>query len=600
MVRLKPVLIAVAVALLSATLAAQQTPSTQVRIEAVVGFNGLTKAGRWTPIRILMQNLGSTIQGTLVVSVDRSDRVGPVQQTVRVSRPLDLPAGTTKAFEFVLPITSSIYPVDVHVYDTPDTTGEPVLSRSITLSGRSTRGLLVVALARRANLDFLMSELNRPDERTVDVAYAIPEYLPSTWAGLDAVDVVAIHDARLEAITAAQWEALRLWIANGGTLVVSGGAGRIARSAGYITRLLPSDSATATDQTAAVTAIGSGRVIVLPFDYAVYHREFPQESLALWEALLAPGDRLVEVPILGRRRVFEHELLADVLAIRSFQFASKLVLLSLMGVYLLAIAAIGYFAYVRRHVPAWRFLAIAVAASLIAAGGGALVLAKGNKPDRALQLSFEQITTSVGNGFADVATDIVLFSRNSASYHIAFAADVSPIPLVAENLQLSVTPSRTDATVDVPRWGHRNVWLRAVKDFRVAGSVTREDGKLRLDLMNGTDYALEHAVALFQGSPRAIGTVGPSDTASVILPRDVELDAVTWEYLVPAGSLQHQQAQILENLARRQRFESSDTNQLVVVAWLADPLVPTETTPPFERELAIQLVVIRVPYEAWA
>lgn len=599
MMKLNRVLLAVAVTFLSVTLAAQQTPSVQVRVDAVVGFNGLTKAGRWTPVRIQMQNLGAGIRGTLAVSVDRSDRIGPVQQTVSVSRPLDLPAGTTKAFEFVLPVTSSIYPIDVSVYDTPQTTGEPILTQSVDLSGRSTRGLLVVALARRANLDFLMSELNRSDERTVDVAYAIPEYLPSSWIGLDAVDLVAIHEARLEAVTSDQWEALRIWIANGGTLVVSGGEHQLVQSSRYVMRLVQSDLSRVDGETPAVTTVGAGRVIVLPFDYAAYHREFPQASLALWEALLGTGDRMVEVPIIDRRRIFEHELIADVLAIPSFRFPSKLVLLSLVGVYLLAIAATGYFAFVRRHVPTWRFLSIIVAASLFAAAGGALVLGKGSRPDRALQLSFERTTTSVGSGFAEVGTDVVLFSRNAASYGIAFENDVTPVPLVAENLDLWVTPAQTQITVDVARWGHRNVWLRTVKEFRVDGSVRREDGALRLELTNGTSQTLEHAVVLFQGSPESIGTIGSAQSATVDLPRDVELDQVRWEYLVPAGSVQQHQAQILENLARRQRFETSDADQLVVVAWLDEPLVPTLTTPPFERELPIQMVVIRFPYEVW-
>lgn len=592
--------------LITGALAAQE-PGSSIRIQTMVGFNGLSKTGFWTPVQLQLQNLGPGVRGRLVVSVDRSDRIGPIQQTVRISRELDLPAGSTKSYDFVLPITSSVYPVNVSVYDDQSADPEPLLETTVDLSARTTRGRLVVALSRRANLDFLMSAFNGSDQRSLDIAYPLPEYLPSRWAGLQAVDLLVVHDARLEAITPAQWEALHLWTANGGTVVISGGPHLNDSSLRLISQLLHIGDLTRTGQTdqpdgrapLAVSA-GDGRVVVLPFDYVAYHRTFPEASLDLWGRLLTEREQMVQLPISGRRRVFENELMADILALPSFQFPSKLVLLALLGVYLVILATVAYLAYVRRHRRPWRFLTTAVAAAVLFSALGVVVLTRRHQPDRALQLSLEQTRTHAGAGFAEVNTDIVLFSRTAATYRVTFDHGAVPIPLESEDIDLAMTASTAELTMEVRRWGHRNAWLQSLEPFAVDGYVRRTDGQLEVTLTNHTDRTLLQAVVLFQGSPKSIGTVEPADTVTSELPSSVELDTVAWEYLVPAGGRQEHRAQILESLARRQRFETSDADQLMVVAWLSRPLVSTATSPPFESELPIQLVVISFPYEVWA
>lgn len=602
MKRLRLLAAGVIVTILSAVAAAAQQPiDTSILVTPVVGFNGLTKSNHWVPVRLEVQNSGTSVRGTLAVSVDRSDRIGPLQQRVEIERPLDLAAGTVKAFEVILPLTSSVFPVKVTI--TADGEQMPMYESEIDLTGRSTRGALVVALSRRTNLDFLMARLNQVNDRTIDIAYPIPEYMPRSWIGLDAVDVVVIHDARLEDLELSQWRALRLWTANGGTIVVSGGNhladGDLRLLASFLNEGVAVGAETGESN---VIEIGSGRVVLLPFDYVEYHRALPERSLQLWTTLVSERERLQQLPITERRRVFENELLADILAFPTFSFPSNLSLIGLILVYLLAAATVGYAAYVRRYRPAWRFVAAAVIVVAAATTLGALALGRSLHPDRALQVSLEQARITAGSSHARVDHDIVLFSRSASTYEVSFGSGPAPIPLEGEDLTIAYDAETVSVSMQVQRWGHRNVWLREVTSFPIDGSVTRADGRLLVSLDNQTPVTLQQAVVLFQGTPQPLGSVPPGERISAELSAsaDGDLDEVDWERLVPGGTVRAQQAQILESYARRQRFETNGTDQLVVIAWLASPLIPVTTDPASGRAVAINMIVIAYPYEVWS
>jgi hypothetical protein len=42
-------------------------------LDILVGFNGLFRAGRWTPLRVTVMNIGRAIQGRLQIAVTRYD-----------------------------------------------------------------------------------------------------------------------------------------------------------------------------------------------------------------------------------------------------------------------------------------------------------------------------------------------------------------------------------------------------------------------------------------------------------------------------------------------------------------------------------------------
>jgi hypothetical protein len=99
-------------------------------VDVIIGFSGVFRAGTWTPIHVTVQNLGEAVDGTLAVEVERGDRFGPNRYALRYSREVELVSGASKAFSFVIPLETSVYPITIRVSERRSRT-----RRSTTCSG---------------------------------------------------------------------------------------------------------------------------------------------------------------------------------------------------------------------------------------------------------------------------------------------------------------------------------------------------------------------------------------------------------------------------------------------------------------------------------
>ncbi|MCK4516702.1 MAG: hypothetical protein KAU31_15685, partial [Spirochaetaceae bacterium] len=165
-----------------------------VRVDTRIGFNGLFKPGRWTPIELTLQNLGPDIHGTLLVELTHRDRFGPNQHTNTYQRELDLASGAVKTFSVVLPLETAVYPLRVRITHENAT----VVEQEVKLIGRNASNALVAVLSRRPSLDFLLPVFNSGNGRFLDLVYPLVDYLPDQWQGYDGVDLLVIHDARIQ------------------------------------------------------------------------------------------------------------------------------------------------------------------------------------------------------------------------------------------------------------------------------------------------------------------------------------------------------------------------------------------------------------------
>jgi len=603
-----------------------------VRLEANVGFGGLFKPGRWTPVELTVQNLGPGIFGTLRIQIDRRDRFGPDQNTNIFERQLDLATGAVKTYSVILPLETGVYPLRITLVNR----GTDVVTQEVKLAGRGASGALVAALSRRTSLDFLLPVFNESGDRALDIVYPLVDYLPDQWQGYDGLDLLVVHDARLQDLTDQQISAVREWVSAGGQLVVSGGAHMgpadrdavfkltgLALSTPVVTTVRESGLedvglpvvaveagqpvvATGFDQqepAIVVRRLGRGRIVALPFDYAQLVRVAPATSLGLWvsllpeRAVLASGARSEGiVPIAVSRRVFETDILANQLRLPLYSFPSRLLVMGLLGSFAAAVVALLIWLE-RRKKPTHAGLGamLLIAASLATAALGHFTLTVRQQPPQALAFSVEIAEMTPDDGYAVVTKDIVLFSRQRADYEIRLPG--SPVLIPIEGRDYRVTYERGGQIIDMPasRWSHVNTQVIQVSEMAVQTRIQRGIGYANVEIENDTPVTLDGIVVLNGGFPTNIGRLMPGQTVEqVVMGSGMgRWDQIDWTEFVPAGELVRHRAQLLRDIARDHRDDKAGS--LLVVAWNGAPLVEDEIVPDFERRVELSVLLIREP-----
>lgn len=209
----------------------QALAANAVDIAAVVGFSDTFQPGRWTALRVTVTNRGADLSGELEVQVTGGDELRGRRFVTAHRRKLDLPRNSTKSLQFTILPQGLSHPLVIRALSG----GLERARAEIDLRTRSIADRLVLVLSRDADLDYL----NEGTAQGVRVLYPHPELLPVHWRGYEAVAAVVLHGISLERLSASQFEALHKWIAQGGTLAVSGGADYTALRRPRLAALLP-------------------------------------------------------------------------------------------------------------------------------------------------------------------------------------------------------------------------------------------------------------------------------------------------------------------------------------------------------------------------
>jgi hypothetical protein len=194
-----------------------------------VGFDGYCRAGAWCPVHVTLANQGPDLEAELRVS--QPPALGAQQSDV-YHRPVTLPTTSRKAYTLYVPADSL---GELQVTLVPAEGG--VIRQSVTV--RSLPGdvrLYGVVAATPSDLNFLADVA--PIGTQGAVAHLSLERLPSRPLGWEALDVLVLNDVDTTALAADQRQALETWLAQGGHLVVGGGAGAAQTAAG-LSDLLP-------------------------------------------------------------------------------------------------------------------------------------------------------------------------------------------------------------------------------------------------------------------------------------------------------------------------------------------------------------------------
>jgi hypothetical protein len=211
--------------------AAPGAASGALQLQTVVGFSDTFRPGRWTPVTVIVSSRGGVVDGHLEVITTGGDAFREQLFEVTHRQRLELSGEARKRFHFTVLPESLAHPLLVRAR-----VGDTVIAQQrIDLRQRFTAERLLLVVSRDANLDYL----NDPRGQALRVLYPHPQSLPDHWQGYDAVAAVILHGQSLDSLSARQYEALRKWIAAGGTLAVAGGPDYARLRTARLAALLP-------------------------------------------------------------------------------------------------------------------------------------------------------------------------------------------------------------------------------------------------------------------------------------------------------------------------------------------------------------------------
>jgi len=211
----------------------------KISIKTQLGLNHYTnsmKLNRMNPVRVELISDTADISGDLVIQLGTMN-----SKDVSYVQHVELPKGVTKELIFNLP--GGNYSKDnniVRFYQDSVDSGKviPFATGAESLFSSSFSGGTVAVLSGDKDTFNFLSLLNQQRQYSLEV-FPIPiDRLPSDANMLDSIDVLAINQFPSETLSKAQIEAITNWVNNGGTLILSGGAG-FAKTALPFQKLLP-------------------------------------------------------------------------------------------------------------------------------------------------------------------------------------------------------------------------------------------------------------------------------------------------------------------------------------------------------------------------
>lgn len=207
--------------------AGAQSPS-PVTLTVQPGLGGYCKPDRWFPVRVTLENTGPDLNVQVQAWYGN-----PWNGRTAYGMDVSLPSGARK--EFFLYVFGERWAGKFNV--SVRAGNKTVAERALNWGCEDENTLLVGLLAETSTPYALLADI-RPLTGTSRLVPLRLEELPDWPQGWQALDALLIADADTGALSAAQREALRLWLAEGGKLLVTGGT-HWQRSTAGLKEILP-------------------------------------------------------------------------------------------------------------------------------------------------------------------------------------------------------------------------------------------------------------------------------------------------------------------------------------------------------------------------
>jgi hypothetical protein len=252
--------------------------------------------GSWVPFRITLANQGRPISGRLIIHCESQN--GPTPQVREYVKEIQLPTGSRQLHEMAAFLNSGEDPIvriqtdgvvfaeakvnversygwsdqlEIGVVDTDSTALNNITSAEITRpqnrepfksAPRSAAGTQAQTQPQATAVQPAAPQGPPPPQQgpsrrprrgmpgsgqpiTAHPTVLAPEDMPRDFVSYDPLDAVIINDAPLNQLNEEQSRALRLWVASGGLLVVTGGSDLAGMRLTGLDQLLPVDAQSA-------------------------------------------------------------------------------------------------------------------------------------------------------------------------------------------------------------------------------------------------------------------------------------------------------------------------------------------------------------------
>lgn len=570
-------------------------------MDVTVGVGGAARYGRYAPVTVSLDNRGARVEGTLRVE---SSRIlgfrSPTASEIREKR-IVLPPRARLRARFAVPLSAGSRPLVVKVLSD----GRELARMEIDLHSVLGAERIVMVLSGGASVDYLYGLENGGDP--LRLTYPHVESLPESWIGYDGVDLMVLRDIPAGRLSAPQAEAIRRWVASGGTLVVSGGIPALGHGAAGLDVLLPSKvtgvrgervlggirqiaetgapaGRSLLEEGGLVLAserdLGAGRIVFAAFDLAEPGLSVREEIRGLWAELL----RRPREPVLGADRSLptEDPAVKALLVSPSLDFPPSAALAAFLAAYLACVAILLSVRF-REGLRPSRRCAVLAAAAFAAGTAGYLLFGRALYKDAA---GFADVSTvrALPGGLALVTQETFLAAAAPGIYEVRIgAADVavedggSLEGGAAGELVLEDDRGTVVRGIGLARYTSRILRLHAVLPFPLE-AVRGSGAGLRLS--NGTGRTLEGCLVVRRGTAYPLGDLPPGDRT---------ISAAELE--TPAGVAA---ADPLRRQLAEQAAAGLDKEGTWLLGWLAQPLLDVSVPTPFARRVRECLVVAEV------
>lgn len=513
--------------------AVESPSSSKLILDETIGFRETIKIGKWLPVTVTIRNEGPPVQGLLAVELSTISEGYPQPYITTLSQSVDLPTHSHKRYTFAVMFRDFAHPLLIRL---TTQTGMDLYTHEVDLRTLMSPDRLVLVFSDDPALDSLASVA--PGKARV--VYLSLEELPGRWEALDAVDLIAFRNVSLGAVRPEQMRALRLWMARGGRLLITGGPNWTYYTHPALRELVPIKvtgmvEITTLQPLEALAERASPASVRLPILRAesmggnvlaqaeghaliIEQRQGRGEAVfmaldpgrapltawdgmpALWKALF----HLDETPNYWKlrrelRETFEETWIAQLLQLPLLSFPSHLLLAVFLVLYT---STIGFFFWrvgIESLVPrdTWMLTIL----SLLAFSGAAhLLFREQHIQQDALLFEVSTVDVIPESRFAEIETHLALLSTRKQSYDLKLAGQPSTwlqiVPPTARELPLDWhLHQNTTITIRdtfVPAWGLRVFKGQGMTEFPMESRLLKEADAVMVRVTNRTGFVLRH------------------------------------------------------------------------------------------------------------
>ncbi|WP_322486945.1 hypothetical protein [Chloroflexus sp.] len=455
---------------------------------------------------------------------------------------------------------------------------------------------------------------------------------------LSAFDAIAVRELTSD-LRPAQRESLLLWVQQGGTLLIGGGAigetairafadvlpvtvGPLRRAApvselerlanlsglsnfvpsltAQTVTLRPNAQALTNDGLISQTTFGAGKIIFAAFDLAAL-RAWPGES-DVWARVLNLQPQL-DLDIGANFRFGFNDLLQSSLNTSLFPLPSTIALLVLIGVYIIVIGPANFLALRRLRRLEWAWVTTPLLIVIFLAGSYGMSFALRGTQTQVLQLAIVQSVASGGE--ATVTTFTGIFAPQRQSYTLSFADSALVAPLqMDERLVIEHSDAglaMPDLLLDAAAFRTLIVEQITTSSAQIRHQIALNGQRWRGTLTNAGSIPLRDAMVVYKNDMQWIGSLAPG--AEVEIDLSTDSDNFLRDFMpIEEGSL-FSHTFVLENLFwyvsnRFDPFMNGPTlpgDDIYVIGWSdqAAPVVQINGTPAAARGETLYIIALR-------